>query len=120
MVAGGPTYLRMEDPLEPSNSIIGFYVQLVCLIIHTNIAVWCIINSHGLLVCTPVLNWYDSMIWLPITDCQALIAHHIPKSDQKPQYVLECFLMENNNNNCHMHCWKQDFTPVAVRLKGVN
>jgi hypothetical protein len=43
---------------------------------------WHIINSHGLLACTPVLDWYDFVIWLPVTDCQSLIAHHIPKSDQ--------------------------------------
>lgn len=27
---------------------------------------------------------------------------------------LECFLMEINN--CHLRCWRQGFTPAAVRL----
>jgi hypothetical protein len=58
------------------------YVQLVCVIFHTNMALWCIINSHGFLACTPVLDWYDSEIWVPVIDCQALIAHHTPNSDQ--------------------------------------
>jgi hypothetical protein len=22
-------------------------------------------------------------------------------------------------NNCHLRCWRQDFTPAAVRLNGV-
>ena len=61
---------------------LGGYVQLVCVIFHTNMALWCIINSHGLLACTSVLDWYDSVIWLPVIDCQALIAHHTPNSDQ--------------------------------------
>ena len=61
---------------------LGGYVQLVCVIFHTNMALWCIINSHGLLACIPLLDCYDSVMWLRVTDCQALIAHHIPKSDQ--------------------------------------
>jgi hypothetical protein len=82
MVAGGSACLRIPDPHELSNSVIGGYVQLVCVIIHTNMALWCIINSHSLLACIPLLDCYDSVMWLRVTDCQALIAHHIPKSDQ--------------------------------------
>ena len=118
MVAGGSACLRIPDPHELSNSVIGGYVQLVCVIIHTNMALWCIINSHGLLACTSVLDWYDSMIWLPVIDCQALIAHHTPNSDQRHNMYLECFLMEINN--CHLCCWRQGCTLAAVRLKGVD
>ena len=82
MVASGPACLRISDPPKPSNSIIGGYMQLGCVIIYTNMALWCFINNHGLLACTPVLDWYDSMIWLPVTDCQALIEYHTPNSDQ--------------------------------------
>ena len=35
---------------------LGGYMQLVCVIFHTNMALWCIINSHGLLACTSVLD----------------------------------------------------------------
>ena len=73
MVAGSHACLRISDLLESSLSIIRAYMHM---------ALWCIINSHGLLACTPVLDWYDSVIWLPVTDCQALIAHHTPNSDQ--------------------------------------
>ena len=83
---------------------LGGYMQLVCVIFHTNMALWCIINSHGLLACTPVLDWYDSEIWVPVIDCQALIAHHTPNSDQSHNMYLECFLMKINN--CHLHCWR--------------
>ena len=82
MVAGSSACLGISDPPEPSNFIIVDYMQLGCVIIYTNMALWCFINNHGLLACTPVLDWYDSVIWLPFTDCQAHIAHHIPKSDQ--------------------------------------
>jgi hypothetical protein len=44
------------------------YVQLDCVIFYTNMILWCIINSHGLLSCTSVLDWYGSEIWLPIID----------------------------------------------------
>ena len=79
-----------------------WYMQLVCVYFTQNMALWCIINSHGLLACTPVLDWYDSEIWVPVIDCQALIAHHTPNSDQSHNMYLECFLMENNN--CHLCC----------------
>ena len=80
-------------------------------------ALWCIINSHGLLACTPVLDWYGSEIWVPIFDCLALIAHLIPNSDQSHNMYLECFLMKINN--CHLRCWRQGFTPAAVRLNSM-
>lgn len=38
---------------------------VVCVIIYTNMALWCLINNHDLLACTPVLDWYDYVIWLP-------------------------------------------------------
>lgn len=53
-------------------------VHAACVYFTQNMALWCIINSHGLLACTPVLDWYDSEIWVPVIDCQALIAHHTP------------------------------------------
>lgn len=74
-------------------------MQLGCVINYTNMALWCFINNHCLLACTPVLDWYDSVIWLPIIDCQAFISHHIPKSDQSHNMYLEFFLRKINN--CH-------------------
>ena len=68
MVAGSCAFLRISDLLESSLSIMGVYVQLVCVYFTQNMALWCIINSHSLLACTPVLDWYDSMIWLPVID----------------------------------------------------
>jgi hypothetical protein len=56
MVAGGRACLRISDPLKPSSSVIGSYMLLVCVIIYTNMALWCIIDSQGLLVCTPLLD----------------------------------------------------------------
>jgi hypothetical protein len=82
MVAGSPACLRISDPPKPSNSVIGGYIQLGCVINYTNMALWCFINNYCLLACTHVLDWYDSVIWLPVIDCQAFIAHHNPKSDQ--------------------------------------
>jgi hypothetical protein len=73
------------------------YVQLVFVIFHINMALWCIINSHGLLACTSVLDWYDSEIWVPVIDCHTLISHYTPNSDRSQNMFLECFLMENNN-----------------------
>ena len=119
MVAGSSACLGISDPPEPSNFIIVDYMQLGCVIIYTNMALWCFINNHGLLACTPVLDWYDSVIWLPFTDCQAHIAHHIPKSDQSHNIYLEFFLM-NNNNNCHLRCWRPGFTSVAESLNCIN
>ena len=117
MVAGGPASLRISDPPKPSNSIIGGYMQLGCVIIYTNMALWCIINSHGLLACTPVLDWYDSKIWVPVIDFQAFISHLIPNSDQSHNMYLECFFMKINN--CHLCCWRPGYTPAAVSLRGV-
>ena len=101
-----------------SSRIIQFhhrwYMQLVCVYFTQNMALWCVINSHSLLACTSVLNWYGSEIWVPIFDCPALIAHPIPNSDQSHNMYLECFLMKINN--CHLHCWRRGCTPAAVRL----
>ena len=47
---------------------LGGYVQLVCVIFHINMALWCVNNSHGLLACTSVLDWYGSEIWVPVID----------------------------------------------------
>ena len=80
-------------------------------------ALWCVINSHGLLACTSVLDWYGSEIWVPVIDCSALISTAYSQFRPKPQYVLECFLMKNNN--CHLRCWRQGCTPAAVRLTSV-
>ena len=48
MVAGGRACLKISDILEPSNSVIGGYVQLKCVIIYTNMGLWYFINNHGL------------------------------------------------------------------------
>ena len=89
-------------------------MQLACVFFTQYMALWCVINSHGLLACTSVLDWYGSEIWVPIFDSPALIAHLIPNSDQSHNMYLECFLMKINN--CHLHCWRQGFTSAAVRL----
>jgi hypothetical protein len=68
MVAGIRACLRISDLLESSLSVIGAYVQLVYVYFTQNMALWCIINSHVLLACTPDLDWYDYVIWLPIID----------------------------------------------------
>jgi hypothetical protein len=68
MVAGSCACLRIPEHLKSSLSIIGAYLQLVSVYFTQNMALWCIINSYGLLACTPVLDWYDSEIWLPIID----------------------------------------------------
>ena len=102
MVAGSSACLGISDPPEPSNFIIVDYMQLGCVIIYTNMVLWCFINNHSLLACTPVLDWYDSKILVHVTDYQALIAHHTPNSDQRHNMYLECFLMEINN--CHLRC----------------
>ena len=67
---------------------LGGYVQLVCVIFHTNMAVWCVINSHGLLACTPVLDFDGSEIWALVIDCPALISTPYSQFRTKPQYVL--------------------------------
>ena len=61
-MAGGRTCLRISDPLEPSNSVIRSYMQLVCVIIHTNMALWCVINNHCLLACTPVFDMIRDLV----------------------------------------------------------
>ena len=71
------------------------YVQLVCVYFTQNMALWCIINSHGLLACTPVLDWYDSEIWVPVIDCQALISTPYSQFRPKPRYVLRMLLHED-------------------------
>jgi hypothetical protein len=40
MVAGGRACLKISDILEPSNSVIGGYVHLVCVMFYTNMALW--------------------------------------------------------------------------------
>jgi hypothetical protein len=65
------------------------------------------------LVC--VLDWHDSEIWVPIIDCQTLISHHTPNSDQSHNMYLEYFLMENNN--CHLSCWRQGFYSCCSQAK---
>jgi hypothetical protein len=72
---------------------LGGYMQLVCVIFHTNMALWCIINS--LLVCTFVLDWYGSKIWVPVSDCLALIRTPYSQFRPKPQYVLRMLLDED-------------------------
>jgi hypothetical protein len=57
-----------------------------------NMALWCIINSHGFLAWTPVLDWHDSEIWVPVIDCQALISTPYSQFRPKPQYVLRMLL----------------------------
>ena len=74
---------------------LGGYVQLVCVIFHTNMALWCVINSHGLLACTSVLDWYGSKIWVPVFDCLALISTPYSQFRPKPQYVLRMLLDED-------------------------
>ena len=71
---------------------LGGYMQLVCVIFHTNMALWCVINSHGLLACTSVLDWYGSEIWVPVIDCPALISSPYSQFRPKPQYVLRMLL----------------------------
>ena len=63
-------------------------MQLVCVYFAQYMALWCVINSHGLLACTSVLDWYGSEIWVPVFDCPALIAHLIPNSDQSHNMYL--------------------------------
>mgnify|MGYP001150566579 CR=1 FL=1 len=74
---------------------LGGYVQLVCVIFHTNMALWCVINSQGLLACTPVLDWDGSEIWVPVIDCPALISTPYSQFRPKPQYVLRMLLDED-------------------------
>ena len=74
---------------------LGGYVQLVCVIFHTNMALWCVINSHGLLACTPVLDWDGSEIWVPVIECTALICSPYSQFRPKPQYVLRMLLDED-------------------------
>ena len=74
---------------------LGGYVQLVCVIFHTNMALWCVINSHGLLACTPVLDFDGSEIWVPVIDCPALISTLYSQFRPKPQYVLRMLLDED-------------------------
>ena len=83
MVAGSSACLGISDPPEPSNFIIVDYMQLGCVIIYTNMALWCIINSHGLLACTSVLDWYGSEIWMSVIECPALII--TPYSQFRPK-----------------------------------
>ena len=55
-------------------------------------ALWWIINKPrplGMYLC---LDWCDSEIWVSVLDCLDLIENLIPKSEQKPQYVLRMFL----------------------------
>ena len=52
MVAGGLAFLRISDPLEPSNSVIRSYMQLFCVIILTIMSLWCVFNTHCLFACT--------------------------------------------------------------------
>ena len=92
MVAGSCAFLRISDLLESSLSIMGVYVQLVCVYFTQNMALWCIINSHGLLACTPVLDCFDSEIWVPVIDCQVLISTPYSQFRPKPQYVLRMLL----------------------------
>ena len=58
-------------------------------------ALWCVINSHGLLACTSVLDWYGSEIWVPVIDCLALISTPYSQIQTKAQYVLGIFLDED-------------------------
>jgi hypothetical protein len=74
---------------------LGGYMQLFVLYFTQNMALWCVINSHGLLACTPVLDWYGSEIWVPITDCPALISTLYFQFRPKPQYVLRMLLDED-------------------------
>jgi hypothetical protein len=53
---------------------LGGYMLLVCVIFHTNMALWCFIYSHSLLACSSVLDWYGSEIWVPTIDWLALIS----------------------------------------------
>ena len=70
-------------------------MQLVFVISHTNMALWCVINSHGLLACTPVLDWDGSEIWVPVIECPALICTPYSQFRPKPQYVLRMLLDED-------------------------
>ena len=74
---------------------LGCYVQLVCVIFHTNMALWCVINRQVLLACIPVLHWYGSEIWVPVIECPALICTPYSQFRPKPQYVLKMLLHED-------------------------
>ena len=74
---------------------LGGYMQLVFVISHTNMALWYVINSHGLLACTPVLDWDGSNIWVLVIDCPALISTPYSQFRPKPQYVLRMLLDED-------------------------
>ena len=70
-------------------------MQPVCVYFTQNMALWCVINSHGLLACTSVLDWYGSKIWVPVFDCLALISTPYSQFRPKPQYVLRMLLDED-------------------------
>jgi hypothetical protein len=94
MVAGGCACLsflpvrEILDLPEPSNSVLEATCSLLVLYFTQNMALWGVINSHGLLAYTSVLDWYGSEIWVPVFDCPALISIPYSQFRPKPQYVL--------------------------------
>ena len=76
---------------------LGGYAQLVCVIFHTNIALWCVINQQprpfGMYLCLRLV-WFRDLG--PIIDCLALISTPYSQFRPKSQYVLRMFLDEDS------------------------